>query len=137
MDDRLRPGDYGYRRRRNIQLKSDWKESHSNTTGINWSKPEEQDLSEYNDETEYEETYDQDFEIEGNEYDSSIEERNEINSVVNIESLKTKFQSVKTEKLTIYLDKRTIDILKVLKKEKRISSYSQCIKAALEVYLNT
>lgn len=135
MDDRSRPGDYGYRRRRNIQLRSDRREGYS--TGINWSKPEEQDLSEYNKVIEYEETYDQNYEIEGNEYDVGVDIINEKNSLIDIEKLKSKFQSTKMEKLTIYIDSELIDKIKVLKKEKRIRSYSQCINDALVKYLTT
>jgi hypothetical protein len=137
MDYKPRPGDYGYRRKRNIQLRHDWRENYSGSTGINWSKVEEPILSEYNDEIEYEETYDRDYELEGNNFGDAMEESNENNSISNIETLKAKFQSAEMEKLTIYLDKSMIDILKILKKEKRISSYSICIKRALELYLST
>jgi hypothetical protein len=137
MNEELKPGDLGYRRRRNIQLASGRNNNFNNSTGINWAKPKVPLDLENNYDIEYEdEIYDQKDELESNECDIGIKVSTEKNSVVNIEEMKAKFQSAETEKITIYLDKYIIDILKVLKKEKRISSYSQCVKYALLKYLN-
>lgn len=59
------------------------------------------------------------------------------NKTINPEKFGTINQQPETEKVTIYLDKNLVSVLKLLKKNKSINSYSQCIAKALELYLTT
>ena len=169
MRDELKPGDYGYRRKRNIKLRGIEDNDTEIATGINWTskrsgrstspmldqeKPEEYDNdSSYQGELQnydYDEIIEDDEVIESHELLQENERTEEIvrdnrqgatttigKKAINLEKLKVKKQQQEMERVTIYLDKNLLTILKMLKRENRINSYSQCIKDALEEYLTT
>ncbi len=142
MNEDLKPGDYGFRRKREIHFRN----GHTNdSTGINWDKPRVPYEMEYNlddddkqvfhavrDMPEYHES---DEEIEG-----SAQEEEKTDTLIkgfSTDKFKMKVQLAEPKKVTIYLDEDILETLKVLKTEKRINSYSDCIKNALVQYLTT
>lgn len=140
-----RPGDLSNRRRRNIILSSD--NNGEIAAGINWPSDsssdglthDEEELTEY-DEMEYGYEYEEDPDPEMSEGDNTGKTIEPImigNKPLNIAKFKVKKQEPSVEKLTIYLDKNLISVLKILKQNKSITSYSQCIAEALELYLTT
>lgn len=142
-----RPGDLSNRRRRNIILSSD--NNGEIAAGINWpsdsdSPPyefacDEQELTEYEDQMEYDfEEYEEDHNPEIGEADRLEKDTGLMmigNKPINLDKFKVNKQQHSMEKVTIYLDKNLMCILKILKKNKSITSYSQCIAEALEEYL--
>jgi len=145
MYDERKPGDYGYRRRRNIILPSDKNEEVA--AGIKWpnAHPEdepdcdEEELNGYDDKLEYAyEEYEVDPDPEMGEADNAgktIKPMMIGNKPINLAKFMVKKQEPSVEKLTIYLDKNLISVLKILKQNKSINSYSDCIARALETYL--
>lgn len=141
MREELRPGDYGYRRKRNIILSSD--NSGEIAAGVRWpdTSPsddpicDEEDLKEYGDLME--------CDIEEYEEDQDTETGKDIEPLmigikpINLDKFKIKKDPQPVEKVTIYLDKNLMSVLKILKRNKSITSYSQCIAEALEQYLTT
>lgn len=127
----LQRGDFGYRRKRNIEL--DWGQNiqtqrGEHALGINWDDKEN------------------DIDVEEEKGDSTVMEADSVedtpiqeimigNRQVDIEKFKTKVKAQDSQKLTIYLDGSLMNALKLLKKNKIIESYSQCIKDALIQYL--
>lgn len=140
MSDEQQAAYYGTRRKRNIQLISDWNNS-NNRIGINWSGSRETTESEYeNNDYDEQECYSnadeqESYKNEKDGQDSDDENETIGKKAVNLVKLKEKLQPVETEKVTIYLDKGLLEILKMLKEEKRISSYSKAVNDALEEYL--
>ncbi|NMM65135.1 ribbon-helix-helix protein, CopG family [Clostridium sp. P21] len=134
MREDLKPGCFGYRRKRNISLLNNAVDEGEVATGIDWTRSSdesvyyEEELEEYNNE-ELIEGYEEATEEE------HIEPMMIGKKPINLDKLKVKSNQQEMEKITIYLDKNLITILKMLKKDKRISSYSQLIKEALQEYL--
>lgn len=119
----LEPEDFEYRRKRNIELDLVQKvqtQRGEHALGINWDNKEtdidvEEDVSV----------------IE----DTPIQEIRVGNRQIDIEKFKSKIKAQDSQKLTIYLDESLTNAMKLLKKNKIIESYSQCIKDALIQYL--
>lgn len=136
MREDLKPGCFGYRRKRNINLLNNAEDDGEVATGINWTRTRPSDEPVYYEEEP--EEYNNEELIEGYEEvteEESIEPMMIGKNPINLDKLKVKNKQQEMEKITIYLDKNLITILKMLKKDKRISSYSQLIKGALQEYL--
>lgn len=150
----LKPGDYGYRRKRNLNLTNH--EDDNIGLSINWANrrtresynPSAPAYEEPIEEDDYDPAEEEEIEMEEEmEEEDELEEEDENqedqqddhikigNKVINLQRLKVKENQKEMEKMTIYLDKNLITILKILKKDRRINSYSQCIKDALEQYM--
>lgn len=129
----LKPGDYRYRRKRNIELdgwmKSVQEKREESVLGIDWDK--EQNLEQ----GQGEET----LMFANNEI--KVTEKTPLDDItvgekkLNLNKFSIGGKSVETEKITIYLSKDLITTIKLLKKNKVISSYSKLISQALEQYL--
>ncbi|AWI03123.1 ribbon-helix-helix protein, CopG family [Clostridium drakei] len=134
MREDLKPGGFAHRRKRKVNFFNKAGGDGEIATGINWTRTSEEPVY-YQEEPE---EYNNEELIEG--YEETIEEDHIEpmmigKKLINLDKLKVKSKQQEMEKITIYLDKNLITILKMLKKDKRISSYSQLIKEALQEYL--
>lgn len=130
----LRPGDYGYRRKRNVDMdermvRNEYKRDEP-ISGIDWYSGQNFKLE------EGEETILVDDDIEITE-DTPLDKVLIGNKKLNLSKFQSKDNIEETEKMTIYLNKSLVASLKMLKKQKSIVSFSQCIRESLEQYLTT
>lgn len=128
----LEPGDFGYRRKRNIEM--DWSNKQESATeehalGINWDKTEGNDEPE--EDTEIVSVITNNDAIT----EKYMQEIRIGNKLLVIKRFQPKEKIQEAQKLTIYLEESLIKALKLLKKNKAIESYSQCIRNALIEYL--
>lgn len=72
--------------------------------------------------------------IVGSEYEETITNESAIKDI-NVDKFKQKELEEEKEKLTIYISKDMANILRTLKKQRRISSFSDCISKSLIEYL--